>query len=131
MFAKGVTLKTCLIVDDSHVVRFVLSRIVADLGMLVAQAADGHAALDVCRRRMPDAILLDWNMPVMNGLEFLNALAAEAGSRRPPVIFCTGEESAKSIMAAMAAGASDYVLKPFDRATITGKLRQVGLLAEA
>ena len=121
-------MKTCLIVDDSHVVRFVLSRIVANLGMLVAQAADGHEALDICRARMPDAILLDWNMPVMTGIEFLNALSHEAGADAPPVIFCTGEESAKSIMEAMAAGARDYVLKPFDRTIIEDKLRQVGLV---
>ncbi|MFN3314257.1 MAG: response regulator, partial [Hyphomonas sp.] len=72
-------MRTCLIVDDSRVVRKVASRIVRDLGFSVTEAGDGAEALRMCREAMPDAILLDWNMPTMNGIDFLRALRREEG----------------------------------------------------
>jgi CheY-like chemotaxis protein len=67
-------MKRCLIVDDSRVVRKVARRIVEDLRFDADEAADGQQALETCRKSMPDAVLLDWNMPVMNGIDFLRAI---------------------------------------------------------
>ena len=84
--------RTCLVVDDSRVVRRVARRILEGSGFSVAEAEDGAVALDACRMNMPDAVLLDWNMPVMNGLEFLQALRREYGPDHPVVLFCTTEK---------------------------------------
>ena len=84
-------MRTCLVVDDSRVIRKVARRIVEDMGFEVTEAADGLEALAACRTAMPDAILLDWNMPAMDGVEFLRLLRREPGGERPRVIFCTVE----------------------------------------
>jgi two-component system, chemotaxis family, chemotaxis protein CheY len=120
--------RTCLVVDDSRVVRKVARRILEEHGFVVAEAADGAQALDACRRALPDSVLLDWNMPVMNGLEFLKALRAEFGPERPPVVFCTTENDVAHIAEALDSGAQEFIMKPFDADILVGKLGQVGLL---
>ena len=77
---------------------------------------------------MPDAVLLDWNMPVMNGIEFLRALRAEFGPDYPPVLFCTTENDLSFVEAAIEAGAQEFIMKPFDDELIRGKFELVGLL---
>ena len=76
-------MKTCLIVDDSRVIRKVSRHIVETLGMAADEADNGRSALDRCAAAMPDVILLDWNMPVMSGIEFINALRASPEGRKP------------------------------------------------
>lgn len=120
--------RTCLVVDDSRVVRKVARRILESRGFVVEEAADGRLALDACRLRMPDCVLLDWNMPVMSGIEFLHALRAEFGPDNPPVVFCTTETEISFIEQAIAAGAQEYIMKPFDDDILAGKFAQVGLL---
>ena len=120
-------MKTCLIVDDSKVIRKVARHILETLDFSVEEAADGSEALDHCRRAVPDVILLDWNMPVMSGMEFLRALGDEAMTRRPKVVFCTTENGMAYIRAAIDAGADEYVMKPFDRETLHSKLQIVGV----
>ena len=122
------TEKTCLVVDDSKVVRMVARKILAELGFAIAEAADGEAALAHCRAAMPDAILLDWNMPVMNGIDFLRALRASPGGSAPLVVFCTTENDLAHIREALAAGADEYIMKPFDSDIIHSKFAQIGLL---
>jgi len=121
-------MKKCLIVDDSKVVRLVARRILEDLNFEITEAADGRIAMDACLRSMPDAILLDWNMPVMNGLEFLKALRGTAGGTQPVVVFCTTENDLAHIQEALAAGADEYIMKPFDSEIIQAKFEQVGLI---
>jgi len=121
-------MKTCLVVDDSQPLRGLAAKIVEGLGLCVSEAGDGAEALARCRDRMPDAILLDWNMPVMSGIDFLKALAAETSGRLPLVIFCSGESSVRHIQEALAAGADDYVIKPFDREVLALKFRGCGLI---
>ena len=118
---------TCLIVDDSRVVRKVARRILEAHGYTVAEAADGQQALDACRDGLPDCVLLDWNMPVMDGLSFLRALRAEHGPGNPPVVFCTTENDMAHIAQAIENGAQEYIMKPFDEEILVGKLAQVGL----
>ena len=121
-------MKRCLIVDDSSVIRKVARRILENFGFAVFEASDGRQALDACTKEMPDAILLDWNMPVMSGMEFLSVLRAEQEGKRPVVVFCTTENDMAHIRAAIDAGADEYIMKPFDRDVIEAKLAQVGAL---
>ncbi len=120
--------KTCLVVDDSRVIRKVARRILEELGFDIAEASDGLEALAWCRAVMPDAVLLDWNLPVMSGLEFLKELRQEPGGEGPTVIFCTVENDLERIREALDAGADEYIMKPFDGDIIAGKFAQAGLV---
>lgn len=121
-------MKTCLIVDDSRIIRKVARRILEDFDFEVAEAADGVEALAYCRAEMPDAILLDWVMPVMDGLTFLRQLRAEPGGDEPKVIFCTAETEPVRIREALSAGADEYMMKPFDGDILESKLAETGLV---
>ena len=118
--------KTCLIVDDSRIIRKVARRIVETLGFEVDEAADGAEALTYCMGAMPYVVLLDWQMPVMDGLTFLRRLRALPGGRAPKVLFCTIETRADRIAEALEAGADDYVMKPFDGEILSSKFAEVG-----
>ena len=120
-------MKTCLVVDDSKVIRKVARHILETLDFAVSEAADGKEALDHCMATPPDVILLDWNMPVMSGMEFLRALRDSEVASRPKVVFCTTENGMAYIRAAIEAGADEYVMKPFDRDTLESKLQIVGV----
>ena len=119
--------KTCLVVDDSRVVRMVARRILEANHFTVRESEDGARALASCRENLPDAVLLDWNMPVMDGISFLRALRAEFGPDRPVVIFCTTESEMQFVQEAIEAGAQEYIMKPFDEEIVMGKFAQVGL----
>ncbi|MCK5446117.1 MAG: response regulator [Rhodospirillaceae bacterium] len=121
-------MKSCLIVDDSKVIRMVAKKILEDLEFETIEAADGQQALDACQATMPDAVLLDWNMPVMSGIEFLRELRAMSGGDKPIVVFCTTENDIEHIQDAIEAGANEYIMKPFDGEIIQAKFSQVGLL---
>lgn len=118
----------CLVVDDSSVIRKVARCILEEMSFEISEAENGQEALDRCRTNMPDAVLLDWNMPVMDGLDFLEALRNESGGDRPKVIFCTTENDADHILRAIRAGANEYIMKPFDRDIIEAKFQEVGLI---
>src|SRR3546814_19138680 len=75
-------MKSCLIVDDSKVIRKVARRILETMDFSVSEAGDGQEALIACRQSPPDVVLIDWNMPVMSGMEFLRALAAATGRQQ-------------------------------------------------
>jgi two-component system chemotaxis response regulator CheY len=121
-------MKSCLIVDDSRVVRKVARRILEDLHFAIEEAADGKLALDACLKKMPDVVLLDWNMPVMSGIDFLRQLRRAPGGESPVVVFCTTENDIQHIQEAIGAGANEYIMKPFDSDILQAKLAQVGLL---
>ena len=120
-------MKSCLVVDDSKVVRMVARRILEELEFEVSEAADGQLALNACQASMPDVILLDWNMPVMNGIDFLRALRANEGGDVPKVVFCTTENDMAHIQEAVNAGANEYIMKPFDSDILQSKLSQIGI----
>ena len=121
-------MKSCLIVDDSKVIRMVARKIIQELEFEIDEAVDGKSALEACDNHMPDAILLDWNMPVMSGIEFLRELRKRPGGDAPIVVFCTTENDLKHIQEAIEAGANEYIMKPFDSEIIQAKFAQVGLL---
>ncbi|WP_291297685.1 response regulator [Elioraea sp.] len=122
------TQRTCLVVDDSRVVRRIARGILEAQGFAIVEAEDGQKALEAVRAEMPHAILLDWNMPVMNGIEFLRALKSEFGDTAAPVVFCTTENEMSFILEAMGAGATEYIMKPFDAEILASKFEQAGLL---
>lgn len=121
-------MKRCLIVDDSKVIRMVARKILQELGFETDEAADGQLAVEACERVMPDAVLLDWNMPVMSGIEFLRELRKMPGGDAPIVVFCTTENDISHIQEAIESGANEYIMKPFDSEIIQSKFSQVGLL---
>ena len=119
-------MKTCLVVDDSKVIRKVARHILETLDFEVREAGDGREALDSCLADVPDVILLDWNMPVMSGMDFLRALKDSDLPVRPKVVFCTTENDVAHIREAIEAGADEYVMKPFDHDTLQMKLQLIG-----
>lgn len=121
-------MKSCLIVDDSKVIRMVARKILQELSFETIEAADGQQALDECIKQMPTAVLLDWNMPVMSGIEYLRELRKLPGGDEPVVVFCTTENDIEHIQEAIEAGANEYIMKPFDSEIIQAKFSQVGLL---
>ena len=121
-------MKNCLVVDDSSVIRKVARRILEGLEFEISEAEDGEQALDACRRHMPDAVLLDWNMPKMDGYEFMRALRRMPDGDRPKVVFCTTENDVAHIARALHAGANEYIMKPFDKDIVTAKFQEVGLI---
>jgi two-component system, chemotaxis family, chemotaxis protein CheY len=121
-------MKTCLVVDDSSVIRKVARRILEGLDFQISEAENGQEAITACRERIPDAILLDWNMPKMDGYEFLRALRRLPGGDKPKVVFCTTENDVAHIARALHAGANEYIMKPFDKEIVESKFQEVGLI---
>ena len=121
-------MKTCLVVEDSGVVRKVARRILEEMGFFVMEAEDGEQALEICKHALPTAVLLDWNMPVMDGYEFLGNLRRMPRGDMPKVVFCTTENGIDHIARALAAGADEYIMKPFDKDIVADKFREVGLV---
>jgi two-component system chemotaxis response regulator CheY len=105
-------MKTCLVVDDSSVIRKVARRILEGLDFQISEAEDGERALEAVQREMPDAILLDWNMPNMDGYEFLRALRRLPHGDAPKVVFCTTENDVAHIARALHAGANVEAVRP-------------------
>lgn len=124
--AEPVGSRSCLLVDDSRVIRKLARRILESLGYDVNEAENGEEALAKCRAAMPDLILLDWNMPVMGGMEFVTALRNMQGDHRPKVVFCTTNSDTADIRKGIEAGADEYVIKPFDQNTLQAKLQRIG-----
>lgn len=121
--------KEFLIVDDSSIVRKVAINIVQELGFVSREAEDGEIALEKCQEKIPDYILLDWNMPNMDGLSFLRTLRSKINDgTKPIVIFCTTENSMNHINSALNEGANEYIMKPFDKEILENKLIQMGEL---
>jgi len=120
-------MKSCLVVDDSRVIRKVTARLMNGLGFATEEAEDGLTALESCQTHMPELILLDWSMPNMTGVEFLRALRRERNGKQPVVVFCTTENDVNEVTEAASAGANDYIIKPFDRDIIQAKLVEIGM----
>ena len=122
-------MKKLLLVDDSRAVRLLGKRIVTPLGFEIFEAENGQEALAVISQHPDiDAVLLDWNMPVMNGLEFLKALRAQPLVKQPVVVMCTTENEMARIVEAMQAGANEYIMKPFTEDIVRDKLHETGVL---
>ena len=119
-------MKTCLVVDDSPVIRSLTRRLLEANGLQAREAADGAQALAACKEEMPDLILLDWRMPVMNGLEALTRLRLMPGGDHPTVLVCSVETAPDLIRQALEAGADESVMKPFDGEILISKIALAG-----
>lgn len=118
-----------LIIDDSRAMRMLLRRIVKGLGFEVLEAGNGQEGLDVIASgELPDVALIDWNMPVMNGLEFVSAMRANSETRSVTLMMVTTESERTQIVRALAAGAHEYLIKPFTEDALVSKLEMLGLL---
>jgi two-component system chemotaxis response regulator CheY len=122
-----------LVVDDSKAIRVVLKKMLAEGGFEeLSEASHGAEALEVLQNGpAPDVILVDWNMPEMNGLEMIRAVRQNAELRRIPIVMVTTETEYSQVVKALAAGASEYVMKPFTKDIIMDKLDMLGVAPEA
>ena len=118
--------RSCLVVDDSTPIRRVVAAMFRELDFAVAEAPTGRHALEACHQSTPDIVMLDWNMPEMDGIDCLIALRAMDLPKRPTVVMCTTESQIDKIQMALAAGADEYIMKPFDRGVLIDKLEQLG-----
>ncbi|TAL00923.1 MAG: response regulator [Rhodospirillaceae bacterium] len=118
-------MSVCLVVDDSRVIRKLAIRMLNDLEIETCEARNGAEALKHCMTAMPDIILLDWNMPILDGMGFLKRLRAMKVPVQPKVLFCTTESEFTRISAAIAEGADEYIMKPFDEDVLASKLRLI------
>ena len=112
----------------SSVIRKVARRILEGLEFQIVEAENGEEAIESCKKNLPDAILLDWNMPKMDGYDFLRMLRRLPGGDRPKVVFCTTENDVAHIARALHAGANEYIMKPFDKDIVEAKFQEVGLI---
>ena len=118
-----------LVVDDSKVVRKFITGCLERLGFTeLSEAANGLEALNQSKASMPDVVMLDWNMPVMDGLEYLKNLRVLPNGNHPIVIFCTTENEIGKITSAITSGANEYIMKPFDGEVIRTKFVQLGIM---
>ena len=118
-----------LVIDDSRAMRTVLKRILIDLGFDVLEATEGRSALALLDEQgLPELAVVDWNMPVMDGLEFVNELRSREGGRGVVIMMVTTENERSQVVRALAAGAHEYVFKPFTPDAIAAKLAILGLV---
>jgi two-component system, chemotaxis family, chemotaxis protein CheY len=117
-----------LVIDDSKAMRLILSRMLRELGMDVAEAADGRQALAQIEAGLdPLLVLVDWNMPAMSGIEFIEAVRMPPYSSTARLVMVTTETEIPQVVRALAAGADEYVMKPFTKESIFDKLQLLGL----
>ena len=123
-------MKTILVVDDSPLIRKAIRRIIEPLGFNVDEAGDGCEALEYFENGgRPDAVLLDVEMPEMDGISFLKILRSREDFTQPPVVMCTTRSEISTITEAIESGANEYVMKPFDGSILGAKLEGIGLVA--
>jgi two-component system chemotaxis response regulator CheY len=120
-------MKQVLVVDDSPVIRKTARRILEGMNFQTSEATDGKQALGACSFLMPDAIIVDWSMPVLDGFEFMKQLRRMPGGEKPKVLFCTSEYDVAQIARAMHSGADDVLMKPFDKDIMKTKFDDVGM----
>ncbi len=117
-----------LIIDDAKAMRIILKQIIQSIGGQVEEAGNGKEGLEKLKEMgQADLVLVDWNMPEMNGLDFVRAARADPNYRKLPIMMVTTETEASQMGKALAAGANEYVTKPFTKDTIQGKLKLLGI----
>lgn len=121
-------MKLALVVDDARAMRAILAKFLVELGFEVREAASGLEALvEIRRKPVPDLVLVDWNMPEMDGCEFLRRIRAEEQFAEVPVMMVTTESEMDRVTVALDAGANEYLMKPFDKETLLEKLMLLGV----
>ena len=120
-----------LVVDDSRAVRIIITKMLREIGMEVLEAGNGLEALEQIKRN-PDVelLLVDWNMPVMNGMEFIQAVRAQRAYDAMRILMVTSEAESAQVTRALAAGANEYLMKPFNKDILVAKLNLLDVLEE-
>ncbi len=120
-----------LVVDDSRTTRIIIGNILRELGLEVIEAGNGREALEQLRQN-PDVelLLLDWNMPEMNGFDFLRAVRAQRAYDAVRILMVTSEAQSEQVTRALAAGANEYLMKPFNKDVLVAKLNLLDVLPE-
>lgn len=121
--------RCCVVIDDSKVIREILTRILTEFDLEAAAFASADPALEYCRENPPAVILLDWDLPSFGALDFLKTLMTIEMEARPEIILLATENDEQQMSLARAAGAAYHILKPFDKASIEEKLSEIGLIS--
>jgi len=117
-----------LVIDDSRATRRIVGLYLKELGFDILEAEDGQQALDaLVEHGLPDVVMVDWNMPVMNGLDFIKAVRSDKANRDLPIIMLTTETEMERMALAFLAGVNEYIMKPFSRTMIEEKLSILGI----
>ena len=120
-------MKIFMLLDDSPVIRKVASRIISDFGFVVVEAEDGYDALSKAQYNMPDIVLVDWDMPKLSGLEFIEEFQKLPGANEAKVLYSTSEILVPEMTKAKRLGCDGFLMKPFNREIVAAKLQEVGL----
>jgi two-component system chemotaxis response regulator CheY len=120
-----------LVIDDSRAVRIIIAKMLREIGIEVLEAGDGLQALEQIKRN-PDVelLLVDWNMPVMNGMEFIQAVRAQRAYDAMRILMVTSEAESAQVTRALAAGANEYLMKPFNKDVLVAKLGLLDVLPQ-
>jgi two-component system chemotaxis response regulator CheY len=124
-------MKIILVADDSPIIRKVARRLLTDMGFVVTEAESSDQVLSACRDNMPDAIILDWDMQGENTVELIPQVLRMPHGANCTIIFCTSEMMVLEMTRAKRAGASGFMMKPFNRKILAAKLAEVGVMPEA
>ena len=120
----------CIIADDSKIIRMVLSKIFSNLGLSILEAEDGEDVLELYQKEEPALIIMDWRLPIIDGIDVLYKIRGEYKIRQPRIIFCSSITDEGKIREALDGGADDYLMKPFDEEIIVSKLKILGMIKE-
>ena len=120
-------MKVFMLVDDSPVIRKVANRILSDVGFVVVEANDGYEALEKCRGNMPDAVIVDWDLPSMSGLEFIEEFVKMEDAQNTRLLYCTSEIMVSEMTKAKRAGCHAFLMKPFNREILLQKVAEAGV----
>lgn len=119
---------SCIVADDSKIMRMLLSKIMENFGYSVAEAEDGEDLLEQCGRDMPDLVICDWQMPLIDGIDVLLKIRSDKKSKQPVFFFCSNIKDVNVIRQALDAGADDFIMRPFDEDIIASKLKIIKVL---
>jgi two-component system chemotaxis response regulator CheY len=118
----------CLVIDDSDIIRTVARKLLEQAGFEVVEASDGSGGLEICQTNAPTIVLLDWRLPDMSGIEFVQALRRASHHALPTIVYCITENDPAEIARAREAGARAILLKPFDRTSLSSALAEAGIV---
>lgn len=119
---------SCIVADDSKIMRMLLSKIMENFGYTVDEAEDGEDLLEQCAKNMPDLIISDWQLPLIDGIDVLYKIRSDKKVKQPVFMFCSYLKDRDIMKQAVAGGADDFIMRPFDEDIIASKLKMIRLL---
>ena len=119
---------SCIVADDSKIMRMLISKIMENFGYSVDEAENGEDVLEQCAKNMPDLVICDWELPLIDGIDVLLKIRTDKKVKQPVFIFCSYKKDTQIIEQALNAGADDFIMCPFDEDIIASKLRIIKIL---